>query len=90
MAKRGALHPKAYLACKRNVRAGLVARSKILLILEKDPRSAPQVVTEASLSYACVVYHLKALKKEHLVERVSSRKPFTWRLTPFGQQGLPS
>jgi predicted transcriptional regulator len=90
MAKRGALHPKAYLASRRNVRAGLVARSKILLILEKDPRSAPQIVKETSLSYACVVYHLKALKKEHLVERVSNRKPFSWRVTPFGQQKLPS
>jgi predicted transcriptional regulator len=90
MAKRGALHPKAYLASKRNVRAGLVARSKILLVLEKDSRSAPQIVKEASISYACVVYHLKALKKEHLVERVSSRKPFAWGLTPFGQQKLPS
>jgi predicted transcriptional regulator len=88
MAKRGALHPKAYLASRRNVRAGLVARSKILLILEKNPRSAPQIVKEAGLSYACVAYHLKALKKERLLERVSSRKPFAWGLTPFGQQKL--
>ena len=90
MAKRGALHPKAYLTSKRNVRAGLVARSKILLIVEKEPRSAPQIVKAAGLSYACVLYHLRALKKERLVERVSSRKPFTWDLTPFGQQKLPS
>jgi predicted transcriptional regulator len=89
MAKRGALHPKAYLASRRNVRAGLVARSKILLILEKNSRSAPQIVKEAGLSYACVVYHLKALKKERLVERLSSRRPFAWGLTPFGQQKLP-
>ena len=90
MAKRGALHPKAYLTSKRNVRAGLVARSKILLIVEKEPRSAPQIVKAAGLSYACVLYHLTALKKERLVERVSGRKPFAWGLTPFGQQKLPS
>jgi len=90
MAKSSALHPKAYLVSKRNVKAGLVARSKILLILEKERRSAPQIVKEAGLSYACVTYHLKALRKDRLVERVSGRKPFAWGLTPFGQQKLPS
>jgi predicted transcriptional regulator len=67
-----------------------VSRSKILLVLEKDPKNAPQIVKEAGLSYACVTYHLKALKKDRLVERVSNRKPFAWGLTPFGQQKLPS
>jgi predicted transcriptional regulator len=90
MATRGALHPKAYLVSRRNVRAGLVARSKILVALEKVTSSAPQIVKESGLSYACVAYHLKALKKERLVERVSSRKPFMWTLTQFGQQKLPS
>jgi predicted transcriptional regulator len=90
MAKRVPLHPKAYLTSRRNVRAGLVARSKILLALEKDRRSAPQIVKEAGLSYACVTYHLRTMKKERLVERISGRKPFAWGLTPFGQQKLPS
>jgi predicted transcriptional regulator len=90
MPKPGALHPKAYLTSKRNVKAGLVARSKILLVLEKNPRDAPQIGKEAGLSYACVTYHLKTMKKDRLVERVSSRKPFAWALTPFGQQKLPS
>ena len=85
-----ALHPKAYLKSKRNVKAGLVARSKILLCLEKSPRDAPQIVKDAGLSYACVTYHLKTMKKERLVERLSNRKPFAWGLTPFGQQKLPS
>ena len=67
-----------------------MSRSKILLVLEKDPKNAPQIVKEAGLSYACVTYHLKALKKDRLVERVSNRKPFAWGLTPFGQQKLPS
>jgi len=90
MPKRGALHPKAYLVSKRNVRAGLVARSKILTVLEKEHTTAPQIVKEAGLSYACVAYHLKALRKDHLVERASGQKPYMWALTPFGQQQLPS
>ena len=90
MSKRGALHPKAYLTSKRNVKAGLIARTRILLVLEKDRKSAPELVKEAGLSYACVTYHLKSLKKDRLVERLSNRKPFPWQLTPFGQQKLPS
>jgi predicted ArsR family transcriptional regulator len=90
MGTRGTLHPKAYLVSKRNVRAGLVARSKILIALEKVSSSAPQIAKDSGLSYACVTYHLKTLKKDRLVERVSSRKPFAWTLTRFGQQRLPS
>ena len=90
MPRRGALHPKAYLASRRNVRAGLVSRSKILLTLEKGRRSAPQIVKDAGLTYACVTYHLKAMKKERLVEQITTRKPFAWGLTPFGQQKLPA
>jgi len=90
MAKRGALHPKAYLVSKRNVKAGLMARSKILVALEKVSRSTSQIAKESALTYACVAYHLKALRKDRLVERVNNRKPFTWTLTRFGQQELPS
>ena len=90
MPRRGALHPKAYLVSKRNVKAGLAARSKILIILEKEHRSAPQIVKEACLSYACVAYHLKALKKDRLVERATGQRPYLWTVTPFGQQKLPT
>jgi predicted transcriptional regulator len=89
MARRGALHPKAYLTSKRNVKAGLVARTRILTVLEKERKSAPEIVKEAWLSYACVTYHLKALRKDRLVDRLSKTKPFAWGLTPFGQQELP-
>lgn len=90
MATRGALHPKAFLISRRNVKAGLVARSKILITLEKVSRSAPQVAKETGLTYTCVSYHLKALRKDRLVERMTNRKPFTWTLTRFGQQKLPA
>jgi len=90
MSKRTTLHPKAYLSSRRNVKAGLIARTRILLALEKERKSAPTLAKEAALSYACVTYHLKALKKDRLVDKLSKTKPFTWGLTPFGQQKLPS
>ena len=90
MPKALALHPKAYLTSKRNVKAGLLSRSKILVVLERERKSASAIAKEASLSYECVTYHLKTLKKERLVERLTKTKPFTWGLTPFGQQKLPT
>ena len=88
MSKRPTLHPKAYLTSKRNVKAGLISRSKILLALEKGRKSASAIATEAGLSYECVTYHLKTMKKERLVDKLTKGRPFTWSLTPFGQQKL--
>jgi predicted transcriptional regulator len=90
MSKRLTLHPKAYLTSRRNVRAGLISRTKILLALEKGQKSARNIAKEATLSYNCVAYHLKALRKDRLVDRLTKTKPFTWGLTPFGQQKLTS
>jgi predicted transcriptional regulator len=90
MARKLALHPKAYLTSRRNVTAGLVSRTKILSVLEKNRRSAGDIAKEAKLSYECVAYHLKAMKKDRLVEKVSRTRPFAWELTPFGQQKLPT
>lgn len=90
MPKPPVLHPKAYLTSKRNVKAGLVSRSKILVVLEKGRKSASAIAKESALSYDCVAYHLKALRRERLVDRLTKTKPFTWGLTPFGQQKLPT
>ena len=83
------MHPKAYLASKRNVRAGLRARSKILFVLEEAKRRASEISKQSGLSYECVVYHLRSMRKERLVER-SGRRPYLWALTKFGQQRLSS
>ena len=53
------MHPKAYLATKRNVKAGLKARSKILFVLEEAKRSAPHIAKRSGLGYECVTYHLR-------------------------------
>ncbi len=81
------MHPKAYLATKRNVKAGLKARSKILFVLEEVKRSAPEIAKRSGLGYECVTYHLRSMRKERLVER-SRRRPYLWGVTVFGQQRL--
>ena len=90
MSRRLTLHPKAYLTSRRNVKAGLVSRTKILLALEKGRKTASDLAKEAALSYECVSYHLKAMKKDRLVDKIAKTRPFTWGLTPYGQQELPS
>jgi predicted transcriptional regulator len=84
---RDEMHPKAYLATKRNVKAGLSARSKILFVLEEAKRRAPDISKRSGLGYDCVIYHLRSMRKERLVER-SRQRPFLWALTRFGQQRL--
>ena len=88
MPKTTALHPKAYLTSKRNVKAGLLSRTKILLTIETGNKSASEIAKQTSLSYECVTYHLAAMRKDHLVEKLSKSKPFKWISTPFGQQKL--
>jgi len=81
-------HPNAFLHLKRNVKAGLVARTKILNVLETNNRTARDVCKESGLSYACVIYHLKSLRNEKLVSRSGTKRPFIWALTNLGQQKL--
>jgi predicted transcriptional regulator len=81
------IHQKAYLVSKRNVKAGLRSRSKILFILEGAKIAASDISKRSGLGYACVVYHLRSLRKERLVER-SRQRPYVWTVTKFGQQRL--
>lgn len=89
MSKRLTVHPKAYLTSKRNVTTGLRSRTKILFALEKGRKSAGEVAKEVALSYKCVTYHLNAMRKDRLVDKFRTTKPFIWALTSFGQQELP-
>ena len=81
------LHPNAYLKNIRNVRSGLAARSKILVLLEQDCFTATVIAKKTDLSYGVVTYHLKLLKSEGTVERKGNRR-FIWLLTGLGQRRL--
>jgi len=81
-------HPNAFLQLKRNVKAGLVARTKILNVLETGNKSARDLCRESGLTYACVIYHLKSLRTEKLISRSGGKRPFRWALTNLGQQKL--
>ena len=80
-------HPKAFLTLKRNVQQGLLARTRIILILEKEPSNAKKLAQETGLSYASVLWHLHLLEAENILSRKGKRS-YVWELTGAGQQRL--
>jgi len=80
-------HPKAFLTLKRNVRPGLLARTKIVLILEKKASNAKSITQETGLSYPSVLHHLRLLEAEKILTRKGKRS-CVWELTGAGQQRL--
>jgi len=80
-------HPKAFLSLKRNVRPGLLARTKIVLILEKKASNTKSITQETGLSYASVLHHLHLLEAENILTRKGKRS-YVWELTGAGQQRL--
>lgn len=80
-------HPKAYLSLRRNVRPGLIARTRMVLFLERRASNAKTLANETGLTYASVLYHLHLLEAEDIVLR-KGKKPYSWELTGAGQQRL--
>ncbi len=87
MARLEGYHPKAFLSLKRNVRPGLVARTKIVSLLEEKAANAKTVAQGTALSYSAVLHHLHALEAEDIVVR-GGKRPYVWSLTGAGQQRL--
>ena len=84
---KGVYHPNAFLSAKRNIRPGLVARTKIVLLLEKESLKTKALVEQTKLSYSSVRYHLRLLEAEKIILHKGD-KPFSWELTGVGQQRL--
>lgn len=73
---------------KRNVRLGLVTRTKILQILETKESDVKGLMGLSGLSYNVVAHHLRLLEDERVVVKKGSKKPYVWQLTGSGQQRL--
>lgn len=81
-------HPNAYLSQTRNIRRGLVTRTTILRVLEKNSFTAGLLAKQAALNYPVVMHHLRLLEVEKIVSRKVGKKPRSWELTGAGQQRL--
>lgn len=86
MAKLG-YHPNAYLSKKRNVKRGLISRTKILTVLEDKWNDAQSVARKSQLNYGVVLHHLRLLNAEGVVSR-KNKRPIHWSMTGLGQQRL--
>lgn len=80
-------HPKAFLSLKRNVRPGLTARTRIVLLLEKGASNAKSIAQKTELNYGVVLHHLHLLEAENILVR-KGKRPYLWELTGAGQQRL--
>lgn len=80
-------HPNACLETVKNVRLGLRARTKILNVMEGFSGDAKAIAKESGMHYNVVLYHLKLLEREKIVQRKGS-KPYSWSLTGLGQKRL--
>ncbi|MDR2720080.1 MAG: winged helix-turn-helix domain-containing protein [Nitrososphaerota archaeon] len=62
-------------------------RTKILLLLDNQYCSANELVNKTGLSYNIVMYHLRLLCRENIVEHKGGRK-YVWLATGVGQTRL--
>lgn len=83
-----AYNPNAYLAQRRNVRLGLEARSKILRVVENQTTTIMHIREATGLKYSVVLYHLRLLEEERIVQRQGRKRPYAWKLTGIGQKRL--
>ena len=80
-------HPKAFLTNTKNVKQGLVTRTKIATVLDELPCTAKMISEKTSTSYSSILHHLHLMENEHIVKR-NNNKPYVWKLTGTGQKKL--
>ncbi len=84
---KGSYHPKAFLLRKRNVKPGLLTRTKIASLLEGGSFTARMLSERTDAVYSSVLYHLHLMEYEAIVAR-KGRRPYHWALTGAGQKSL--
>jgi len=78
---------RAYLCTIRNIRRGLVTRTKILRALD-DHEGSPtaELARHVGMSYGTVLYHLRNMMAEEIVVR--DKETLAWSIGPFEQAEL--
>ncbi len=79
---------RAFLREVRNVRRGLITRSKIVNILSRKACTIPQIADEIGLSRSSVRRHLRNMLAEGVVEKSRYKGKILWKLSRSGQLDL--
>jgi predicted transcriptional regulator len=69
------------------MKSGLLARTKILLLLDTNALNAKKISQDSQLHYNVVLYHLRLLKCEGTIERRGDKR-YIWLPSGIGQKRL--
>ncbi len=80
----------AYLIWIRNVRQGLVTRTRIIRALEQEgPLTISELSKIVGLTTSTIAHHIANMKREHIVVALPT-SPVRWRLSPPESEPLTS
>ncbi len=79
---------RAFLREVRNVKRGLITRSRIINILSRKACTISQLAEEMGLSKSSVRRHLRNMLAEGVVEKFRYKGKVLWRLSGSGQLDL--
>lgn len=82
------ISPRAYLGRIRNVKRGLMTRSRIIELLENGPSTTRRIAGGVGLSQSAVRKQLRNMAAEGIVEGRKIKGRFLWKLTGAGQSTL--
>jgi predicted ArsR family transcriptional regulator len=80
-------HPKAFLSKIKNVKKGLVTRTKIVSALDILQCTAKAINEKTGIHYSSILHHLHLMENENIIKR-NDKKPYIWVLTGIGQKKL--
>ncbi|RLG07853.1 MAG: hypothetical protein DRN65_02755 [Thaumarchaeota archaeon] len=72
----------------RNVKKGLLTRSRIVELLSEKAYTMSQLAEEIGLSESSIRRHLNNMLAEGIVEKIKYRGKVLWRLSGYGQLAL--
>lgn len=82
------IHSRAFLRSVRNVKKGLLTRSRIVELLSEKAYTMSQLAEEIGLSESSIRRHLNNMLAEGIVEKIKYRGKVLWRLSGYGQLAL--
>ena len=83
-----AIRGRAYLREIRNVKQGLITRSKIIDVLSEKACTISQIAEELRMSEASIRRHLRNMLADGVVEKFKYKGKILWRLSGSGQLDL--
>ncbi len=82
------INPRAYLKSIRNVRRGVVTRSRILDTIGPGSLTTLEICRRTGLNPSNVRYHLSNMLTEGLVVKRRGKGGIWWRLSGIGQKTI--